>query len=195
MIRIEDQETIRRVLRGELEAYELVFKKYGRMVYVVALSRLRDPDEARAVVPEVLKRTYDGLGTISHPLPRLGETLRSLTIEICRERLKSRHTPAYILEVPPESAARAHAALELDPVFEGVDEDTIARILVEQAAGVPAQYEVPFLLRFVEGMSYADIAKVLDLSIADVEDLVDKGRRLHEREIRFHLEKISGSGS
>jgi RNA polymerase sigma factor (sigma-70 family) len=195
MIRIEDQEAIRRVLRGEVEAYELVFQKYGRMVYVIALARLRDAAEARALVPEVLRRTYDGLGTISHPVPRLGEALAALTMELCRERLKTRHNPAYILEVPAENASRATAAFDMASVFEGIDEDRAARILVEQAAGLPAQYEVPFLLRFVEGMSYADIAKVLDVSISDVEDLVDKGRRLHEREVRFHLEKIAGTAS
>ena len=27
-----------------------------------------------------------------------------------------------------------------------------------------------------------------------VEERVDRGRRLHEREIRFHLEKIAGGG-
>ncbi len=195
MNRIDDHEVVKRVLGGEVEEFALLFRKYGRMVRAMAVARLRDQEAAREVVSEVFIRAYERLGSISHPVPRLGEMLQSLTIEICRERLRDREGTAWILKVPVEKAAGAGLGMDLATVLGDLPEDQAAMILAEQAVGIPLQYEVPFLLRFLEGLSYPDIAKILDVPISEVEGLVDRGRRLHERQLRFHLEKIAGGDS
>jgi len=191
--RIEDQEVLKRVLAGEVEEYRHLHRKYARLVHALAVARLRDRRGAAAVVREVFTRAYEQLGSISHPVPQFGELLQQLTLEACKERLLK--TTAWILKVPPEKAAKAGPALDLESVFADLPEESVGLILAEQTAGVPLQYEVPFLLRFLEGMSYTEISRTLDVPISEVEDLVDRGRRLHEREIRFHLEKISGGSS
>jgi RNA polymerase sigma-70 factor (ECF subfamily) len=191
--RIDDQEIVKHVLAGEVEEYGLLFQKYGRLVHAMAVARLRDRDQAEEVVKEVFTTAYDRLGSISHPVPRVGEILQSLTVEACRQRL--RKTTAWILRVPPVKAAEAGKAIDLEKVLGDLPDEDVSMILAEQSVGVPLQYEVPFLLRFLEGLGYAEIARTLDVPISEVETLVDQGRRLFERELRFHLETIAGGSS
>jgi RNA polymerase sigma-70 factor (ECF subfamily) len=193
MNRIDDGEVVKRVLGGELEAYEQLYRKYGRMVHAMAVARLRDRRAAEEIVREVFRKAYERLGSISHPVPRFVEMLQNLTLEVCRERIL--RTTAWILRVPRDKAAQAGPAPDLEAILGELPEETAGLILAEQSAGVPLQYEVPFLLRFLEGMSYSEIARTLGISIREVEELVDRGRRLHERELRFHLEKIAGGSS
>jgi RNA polymerase sigma-70 factor (ECF subfamily) len=188
--KIDDQEVLKQVLGGEVEAYRKLYRKYARMVHAMAMARIRDRRGAAEVVREVFVRAYDQLGSISHPVPRFGEMLQNLTLEACKERLLK--TTAWILKVPPENAAKAGPALDLPAVFADLPDESVGLILAEQTVGVPLQYEVPFLLRFLEGMTYTEISRTLDIPISEVEELVDRGRRLHEREIRFHLEKVAG---
>jgi len=193
--RIDDQEVLRHVLTGQTEEFALLFEKYGRMVHAMAVARLRDRSAAREVVRDVFTRAYERLGTISHPAPRFGELLQNVTVEICRERLRDRPGTAWILKIPAEKAAGVGPGMSMEDILGGMPEEQAAMILAEQAVGLPLQYEVPFLLRFLEGLSYPEIARVLDVEISAVEGLVDRGRRLHERQLRFHLEKIAeGSG-
>ncbi|MCP3858876.1 MAG: hypothetical protein GY704_04430, partial [Phycisphaeraceae bacterium] len=177
MNRIDDREVVKKILTGEVEAYGLLFEKYGLMVRAMAVARLRDVDAAREVVQDVFLRAYEHLGSISHPVPHLGGVLQNLTIEVCRERLRDRPAKAWILKVTAEKAERAGPGLDLEAVLGELPRSQAAMILAEQAVGIPVQYEVPFLLRFLEGLSYPDIAKVLDVPISEVEGLVDRGRR------------------
>jgi len=190
--RIDDREVVKSILTGEVDAYRLLFRKYGRMVRAMAVARLRDLEAAREVVKDVFLQAYEELGSISHPVPQLGPVLQNLTVEICRERLRDRPAKAWILKVSAEKAAKAGPGLDLETVLGDLTTDETAMVLAEQAVGIPLQYEVPFLLRFLEGLSYPDIAKVLDVPISEVEGLVDRARRLQERQLRFHLEKIAG---
>jgi RNA polymerase sigma-70 factor, ECF subfamily len=192
---ISDQEILKRVLMGDVAEYARLFDRYGRMAYAMAAARLRDRTEATDVVRSVFLLAYERLGSISHPVPRFAEVLQSLTVEVCRDRLRDRQATSWILRVPPEKAARAGASLDLEAVLGDLPDEDAAKVLAEQAVGVPRQYEVPFLLRFLEGLSYSEIGKALGVPISEVEELVDRGRRLHEREIRFHLEKIAGEAS
>jgi DNA-directed RNA polymerase specialized sigma24 family protein len=154
------------------------------------VARLRDRKAAAEIVESVFRRAYERLGSLSHPVPSFRDMLLDLTREACRERILK--TTAWILKVPPEKAALAGPAIEIEPILGELPEEHAGLILAEQSVGVPRQYEVPFLLRFVEGLGYGEIARILDVPIGQVEELVDRGRRLHERELRFHLEKIAG---
>jgi DNA-directed RNA polymerase specialized sigma24 family protein len=191
--RVDDQAVLKRVLSGEVEAYEALYRKYRLVVHALALARLRDRRQAGELERQVFLRAYDRLGTLSHPVPRFLDVLVGLTEEACRERILE--TTAWILKVPPEAASRATAALDLERVLGGLPEEHAGLILAEQAVGIPVQYEIPFLLRFLEGLDYPAIARILDVPISEVESLVDRGRRLHERELRFHLEKLAGRAS
>ena len=60
--------------------------------------------------------------------------------------------------------------------------DAAERVL-RQAMGLPPEYREPLLLRCVRGMSYRQIADVLDLPVTTVEPRLARARRMLREEL------------
>ncbi len=67
------------------------------------------------------------------------------------------------------------------------------RVLLDLARGLPEGYREPLLLRCVKGMSYREIAKVLELPETTIETRIARGRRML-RELASRTETKVGVG-
>lgn len=66
-------------------------------------------------------------------------------------------------------------------------------MLLDLARGLPEGYREPLLLRCVKGMSYREIAKVLELPETTIETRIARGRRML-RELASRTETKVGVG-
>ncbi len=87
---MEEREFMEKLLRGEREALELLFKKYNPFIFLLAYKILRDVDEAKDTVQEVFVRAFENIKSLKR-----------------RESLKSwLHSIAYRIAVDKERRMR-----------------------------------------------------------------------------------------
>ena len=70
-----------------------------------------------------------------------------------------------------------HAPLSRSPEAEAVDADR-SRGVKEAIATLPETYGVPLILRYTEGLSYAEIAEVLSISVPAVKSRLFRARNM-----------------
>jgi RNA polymerase sigma-70 factor, ECF subfamily len=186
-VAIADGEVVARVLAGDLEAYALLFQKYGRMVHALALARTTRRQAAAEVTRKVFERVYGELERMP-PETTFRQFLLATLQQEAAAHVKDHGRSLQMLRVGDKEAKRAGASLELRWVFRSLKGEEAALLLLETLHRLPPAYEVPFLLRHLEGMGPAEIAEVTGLGAGEVRTALDGGRRLFERELRHAIE-------
>jgi len=164
-------------------------------VYRFAL-RLAAGDESEAgdLVQETYLRAYRAWETYER-----GTNARSWLFTICRnvflrrrEREKRRNeTQASQLDADVESLAATAAFVEVreaDPERRFFD-SFIDREVMEAIDALPDEFREAVILSDVEGLPYADVARVLEVPLGTVKSRLFRGRRLLQQALyRYALE-------
>lgn len=184
---IADGEVVARVLGGDPEPFALLFQKYGRLVHAVALARTTRTEAAAELTRRTFEKAYERLEAMP-PDSGFRPFLLGVLQEEAAAWVKEHGRSLQMLRVGGREAKRASGGLDLPAVLKDLRPADAALVLLEVLARIPPAYEIPFLLRYVEGMGIADIAEVTGQTPAEVRTALDGGRRLFERELRHGLE-------
>lgn len=184
---IVDGEIVARVLGGDPEAYPVLFRKYGRLVHSLALARTTRRQAAAELTRKVFEKAYEDLEEMP-PETTFRQFLLGILTEASTAYVRDHGRSLQMLRVGSREARRAGAALDLRAVMADLKGEDAALVLLEVLGRLPPNYEAPFLLRFLEGMSYEEIAEATGLPAAEVRTALDGGRRLFERELKHGLE-------
>ncbi len=169
---LPDLEVIARVLAGEPALFELVMRRYNRLLFRLARGVLRDDDEARDVVQEAYLRAYRSLGQFRGPLG-FKSWLAQIALNEARARLRKP-----LLLVDDEDAIFDLRALQSDePEFDAMSCDA-QRIIEHAIDGLPDDFRVVFMLRGVEQLSIAESAELLGIKEATVKTRFHRARAL-----------------
>jgi RNA polymerase sigma-70 factor (ECF subfamily) len=182
-----DGEIVARVLGGDVEAFAVLFQRHARLVYALALARTTRPAAASEITRKVFEKVYAELDRMP-PDSTVRRFLQAATLEVCGGYQRDHGRSLQMLRVGSREARKAGAGLDLRWVFAGMRGEDAALVALEVLSRLPPQYEVPFLLRHLEGMTPAEIAESEGVSPAEVRTALDSGRRLFERELKHAIE-------
>ncbi|MEM9201515.1 MAG: sigma-70 family RNA polymerase sigma factor [Actinomycetota bacterium] len=151
-------------------------RRHADAVYRVALSVTRDSDLAEDVAQDALLKAWQALPTYRSDAPLKNWLLRithNTAISALRRRRDVHVDPADL----PEGAPSAHLAPEVS--VEDRVEDRASFGAFEEALGqLDDLSRSVVVLREVEGMSYDEIAQVLDVPLPTVKTRLLRARRL-----------------
>jgi len=165
---IADAELVRRCLAGEREAFAELVERHQCIVYGVALRMLGDRDQADDAAQEVFVRAYSQLSTF-----RGESSLRTWLVQIATRlcidllRVRRRRPEVFLDEqhnVP--SAAEWEVAV--------TERHSVAQAIAE----LPSYYKAAIILRHLQHMSYADMAKALGIPLATVKTRLRRARHM-----------------
>src|ERR671910_1798034 len=166
---LEDNELVTRTLAGDVRSYEELVRRYERLVGRVVYSYARREISVEDLVQETFLRAYDRLETFN-PDYRFKTWLLAIANNLGVDTLRRRRE---IVEFNPET----HASVVRGPEAEALDADR-SRGVQEAIATLPEAYGVPLVLRYSEGMSYAEIAEVLDITVPAVKSRLFRARKM-----------------
>jgi RNA polymerase sigma-70 factor, ECF subfamily len=166
---LDDKELVNRTLSGDLRSYEELVSRYERLVGRVVYPYARREISVEDLVQETFLRAYDRLETFN-PDYRFKTWLLAIANNLGVDTLRRRRE---IVEFNPE----AHAPVSRGPEAEAIDADR-ARGVKEAIATLPETYGVPLILRYTEGLSYAEIAEVLSISVPAVKSRLFRARNM-----------------
>jgi RNA polymerase sigma-70 factor (ECF subfamily) len=165
---LPDRELVQQTLAGSKDAFGLLAVRYARTVRAVLISRAGLHRELDDMVQEVLLRAYRGLGRLQSA-DSFPSYLHKIAANLATDQLRRRGRQPLSL-----------AELDLDPpqldAPTGPDEDRLAR-LRRQIGRLPETLREVVLLFYFQEISYADIARVLGISVAAVNQRLNRARQ------------------
>ena len=171
-----DRAVLRRAQRGDEQAFAVILHSYERLVFTYVFRIVGDRSLAEDLTQEVFLRIYQGLPRFS-----LRSTFTTWLFQVAKNRvldelraLERRPRGVNIDDVPPLEV--------LDPP----DEDAGTMDALWAAVGaLNADLKTALLLRDVVGLSYAEIADSLEITLATVKWRIFKARE----EVQAALER------
>ena len=176
--RTVDLELVRRVQNGDGRAFDLLVRKYQHRIGHLIARYIHDPAEVEDVAQETFIKAYRGLANFR------GESafytwLYRIAINTAKNHLVSagRRVPDHGVDAADAEQYESGTLLRETATPEGAlltDEikDTVDRAI----AALPAELREAVTLREMEGLSYEEIAQVMDCPVGTVRSRIFRAR-------------------
>ena len=170
-----DLRLVEALVRKDPLALEAFVRRHERWVRGVVFGIAGRNDLADDVIQQVWTAVWRQIGTLRDPTAWrawLYGLVRRATIDAGRRWRRRRRNE---VTVEPEVLTRAPSTTQPD---QGLIADERHRRLLEAIRSLPSIYREPFVLKHLEGWSYAEIGSVLGLPVDTVETRLVRARRL-----------------
>lgn len=174
-VRREDRELVQSVRAGDGRAFELVYERYQRRIGAYVHGMVRDHGRAEDVTQEVFISALRRLRSSEQPIalrPWLYEIARNACIDQFRRSARTREVS---YERDPREAERVLAGVPAPE--EAVDTKQQLDHLRDALCGLSDVQRDILVMRELEGLSYREIGRRLDLSRPAVESALFRARR------------------
>ena len=181
----EDRELIRSCLRGDRRAYKTLLARYQDPIFNYCQRMIKDSGQAEDIAQEALVRTLTRLENYDERYSFSAWVFKIAT-NLCIDHLRKAKRIAYSLDQELDgkdgSFRREVAAPTPDPSQRALAAEQM-RMLDEAVAELPEHYRAILLLRHREELSYAEIARILELPIGTVKIRIHRAREQIKRRL------------
>ncbi|MBI1800349.1 MAG: RNA polymerase sigma factor [Chloroflexi bacterium] len=191
-----DEELARRFLAGNLHAFESLVQRYSKPLYNFALNFLGDPDEADEAAQLVFVQVYQSLprAHLDSPLkPWIYQIARNKCIDLWRARaplsLSGREGHSNDDDFDPPAFDVADPSPALDELAEHSD---LQRILREAIHALPPNYRMAVTLRYVNDLSFGEIAAVMKVPENTAKTYFQRAKKLLRQKLGEDFRRSAG---
>jgi RNA polymerase sigma-70 factor (ECF subfamily) len=171
---------VARAADGEAAAFERLVAQYQPKVLSFARAFTSDPDAAADLAQEAMIKVYRSIGTY-----RFQSSFTTWLFRIVKnaflDAVKSRAAHERALETPIDD--EAHHLQEAALAEERLVRSETRRALWKALKRVPIAYRMVLVLFDMQGLSYDEIAKVLDVPVGTVKSRLKRGRDALREEV------------
>lgn len=188
----DDITLVERVRTGDQRAFKLLVERYQRKIYSVALGMLKDKEEARDVAQEAFVKVYRYIDHFKGDAS-FYTWLYRITVNICIDVMRKKGSTSGREAVEFDESVKMDMAeanigavgsrLGTNPQKSALRAELAQRI-TDAIHQIPEAHRKILLLREVEGMSYEDLARTLNIPKGTV-----MSRLFHAR---LKMQKILG---
>ena len=186
-----DQELVSRVQRGEKVAYDQLVLKYQHKIIQLVNRYVRDSSEAQDVAQETFIKAYRALARFRGD-SAFYTWLYRIAINTAKNHLVSRSRRSSDYEVDVQEAEQIDNSLKLknlDTPEQLLSNDEIVKTIQAAIEELPEEMRIAIMLREFEGMSYEDIANVMDCPVGTVRSRIFRAREAIDKELQPLLEQ------
>jgi RNA polymerase sigma-70 factor, ECF subfamily len=186
-----DQELVERAQRGDKRAFGLLVEKYQRKLGRLLGRMIRDQAEVEDVVQEAFIKAYRALPNFRGEsafytwLYRIGiNTAKNYLVAMGRR-------PRVSAEIEVEDAENFEDGDELRTISTPETElmsKQVAQTVNDTVAALPEELRTAITLREIEGLSYEEIASLMDCPIGTVRSRIFRARETIAEKLRPLLE-------
>jgi RNA polymerase sigma-70 factor (ECF subfamily) len=182
-----DRQLVARAQRGDKRAFELLVEKYQRKLARLLSRFIRDPAEVEDVTQEAFIKAYRAL-----PAFRGDSAFYTWLYRIGINTAKN-YLMAMGRRAPTSTEVEADEAEGFDEGEQLRDINTPESVLLSKEIAetvnstiekLPEELRIAIQLREIEGMSYEDIAKVMDCPIGTVRSRIFRAREAIAQQLR-----------
>ena len=169
-----DGDLVRRAAEGDVEAYEMLYRKHVGRVHALCLRMTRERSEAEELTQETFIRVWERLSSFRGE-SAFSTWLHRVTVNVvvAELRRRGRWRERFVAQDAAEVGAVAQRAFA-----PGSDLD-----LERAIAGLSPQARLVFLLHDVEGYKHGEIAELTGLAVGTSKAHLHRARRLLREEL------------
>jgi RNA polymerase sigma-70 factor (ECF subfamily) len=170
-----DEQLVRKSQQDDERAFGELVSRYESKVYSLALKMLRNPEDAEDVLQDTFLRAYRGIKSFKGN-STFSTWIYRITANSALMRLRKRQLPTVSIDDADEREAPINIAdWAPGPVEQMLNQETQAA-MTEAIDALPPEFRQVFVLRDIEELSNAEVAEILDLSVAAVKSRLHRAR-------------------
>ncbi len=179
MTREQEAQIVRRVLEGDVNAFEDLVTEHEKGVYAIAQRMTGNAEDAADMTQETFIKAYNSLSAFRGD-SKFSVWLYRIATNVCLDFLRSRsRKPTVSLSVEDDDGEET----QLDIADESQSpEQLLERGLTRDAVrrglkSLSPEYRQILLLREIQGLSYEEIAEALALEVGTVKSRIFRARK------------------
>ena len=181
-----DQELVKRVQKGDQAAFDMLFARYQVKILNLISRYVRDPEEVRDVAQEAFIKAY-------RALPRFrGDSafytwLYRIAINTAKNHLvaRSRRPPSSDVDVEDADYREdADMLRESEDPESALSRDQLQATIHQALADLPDDLRSALTLREFDGLSYEQIADILECPVGTVRSRIFRAREFVDQRMR-----------
>lgn len=185
MAKETDKELVRRVKKGDKQAFDLLFGRYQHKILNLVSRYLRDPEDVQDVTQEAFIKAF-------RALPRFrGESafytwLYRIAINTAKNHIvaRSRRPPGTDVDVDDAEFMEGTDALkESESPESALARDELKAAIDRAISELPDDLRSAVTLREFDGLSYEQIAEIMDCPVGTVRSRIFRAREAIDRAI------------
>ncbi len=184
---VTDLTLVQRVQRGDKTAFDLLVRKYQHKVVKLVLRYVRSPAEAEDIAQDAFIKAYRALPQFRGD-SAFYTWLYRIAINTAKNAIASRdRSPIdYDLDLnDPEESAGMQQRLKDPDTPEGLVLTEEIRSVVNSAIeALPEELRMAIVLRELEGLSYEEIATVMECPVGTVRSRIFRAREAIDKRLR-----------
>lgn len=181
-----DQQLVERVQAGDKRAFDLLVIKYQHKIMAIVSRYIRDSSEVQDVVQEAFIKAYRALPNFR------GESafytwMYRIGINTAKNHLvaRNRRPPASDVDVDEaEFYSGSEALKDVDTPENNLFRDELQRVVNTAIRQLPEDLRTAVTLREMEGLSYEEIAEVMDCPVGTVRSRIFRAREAIDKQVR-----------
>ena len=179
MTREQEAMIVQRIIGGETEAFELLVLEYQKNVYNVALRITGNAEDAADMAQEAFIKAFNSISSFKGD-SRFSVWLYRIVSNVSVDFLRSKaRRPSSSLSIENEEGE----TVELEIADESLSPEQLLETKLSSQAvrrgldSLPEDYRQILLLREIQGLSYDEIAQILDIEIGTVKSRIFRARK------------------
>ncbi len=193
-----DAQLVTRTLAGDAKAFELLVLKYQRRIQRLIARMVRDADLVEDIAQETFIRAYRALHQFRGEAQFYTWLYRIAVNTAKKALLDLKHDPMVTMAaLRPEGDEDETFQPGREPIAEETPETLLAAREIAEAVqaaleALPEDLRQAVTLREIEGLSYEDIAAVMNCPIGTVRSRIFRAREAISARVRPMLERQTG---
>ena len=185
-----DAELVKRVQAGDKAAFDILVQKYQHKVVNLINRFVSDQTECYDIAQDAFIKAYRAIGNFRGD-SQFYTWLYRIAANTAKNHLASRarKSPSYSVDVDDAEHYEGESGLKEYTTPENLLlTDEIERTVFQAIEELPDDLKSAIMLREIEGLSYEEIAEVMDCPIGTVRSRIFRARDAIDRELRPLLE-------
>ncbi len=181
-----EEALVKRAKQGDMRAFEELILQHEKIVYNLALRMMKQSEDAKDISQEVFLKAYRNIRNFDER-SRFSTWLYRITTNTCIDELRKRQKKPS-LSIEEEMDGEEGGILRQIAAAGDTPEESLLRTeqkseILQALNKLSPEHRAIVIFRDVQGLSYEEIAEILEIGLGTVKSRISRGRAQLKQEI------------
>jgi len=182
---IDDRALAARVAEGNKHAFELLIRKYERLVAHMVGRVINNAEDLEEICQDVFLKVYEKISEFNFQ-SKLSTWIATIAYRQAINHLRKKKIE--LADLPDDEKFEERFIADTNTV-ELIEEDEMESVVIKLIEKLPTHYRVVLTLYHLENMNYAEIGEATGMPEGTVKNYLFRARQLLKEKIKTYLGK------